>query len=255
MERLSFRSGTDAAGFTILSNLVLLDTSLSDGAKVTYLVLLHHARQAGSCFPGQERLSQERGVTERSVRSHLKELTERTLITVERRGRSRTNLYWLEPLEEVYGKKSSEIANERKISSGAERQDSSAPLERLKEESLKRDSETLNVRKRSDVNKYVPDIERLISLTGDTKSTRRFAQLYDIALRNGCASLWDEAVSSLKKRLGRIDEPLRNPGAYFCSTVSSLLCERGVYVPVGSKEEREKIRGTIQESLDSAAGK
>ncbi len=207
---------------------------------------LHHARQAGSCFPGQERLSQERGVTERSVRSHLKELTERSLITVERRGRSRTNLYWLEPLEEVYGKKSSEIAHERKISSGAERQNSSDPMERLKEESLKREAESVNVRERSDVNKYVPDIERLVGLTGDTKSARRFAQLYDITLRNDCASLWDEAVSSLKKRLGRSDEPLRNPGAYFCSTISSLLCERGVYVPVGSRAEREKIRGTIQ---------
>lgn len=249
MDRLSFRSNTDAAGFTILSNLVLLDTVLSDGAKVTYLVLLHHARQAGNCFPGQERLAQERGVSDRSVRSHLKELVERKLITVERRGQARTNLYWLEPLESVYGKKSSGQADDRKISSGPERKESSAPKERLEKDSYESESATFNVGERPGDKSLLPDIERLVRLTGDTRSVRRFSQLFDIAMKAGCMALWDEAVTSLKKRLTNTQEPLNRPGAYFCATLAALLGERGVYVPSGTKSERESIRSAILEGL------
>jgi hypothetical protein len=249
MDRLSFRSKADAAGFTLLSNLVLLDTALTDGAKVTYLVLLHHARQAGSCFPGQERLSVERGVTERSVRSHLKELVERGLITIERRGQARTNLYWLESLEAVYRKKTSAQEYDRKNLSGPERKFSSGPNITLEEDSYKEESATFNVAERPGDKSRFPDIERLVRLTGDTRSVRRFVQLYDIAMKNRCMALWDEAVTSLKRRLENTTEPLVRPGAYFCATLAALLGERGVYVPVGSKTEREEIRSALRESL------
>ena len=60
-DRLQFRSPVDAAGFTQASNCVLLDKEISDGAKVTYLLLRKHAWQDPSCFPGQKRLCDERG--------------------------------------------------------------------------------------------------------------------------------------------------------------------------------------------------
>ena len=86
--KIQYRSPLDARGFTMLHNAVLLDTRLSDGAKVTYMVLMHHARQDDHCFPGQERLCAERGLKERALRSHLAELEAARLITRERRGKT-----------------------------------------------------------------------------------------------------------------------------------------------------------------------
>ena len=252
MDRLAFRSHTDAVGFTMLSNLVLLDTALSDGAKVTYLVLLHHARQSGSCFPGQEKLATERGVSGRSVRSHLAELTARGLITTERRGKARTNLYWLESLEDIYRRNSSCQGDDRKNSSATDRKNSSYPTkERLKEESFEIESETLNVSKSSSNKIFSREAQEIATITGDSKSLRRFEQLYDIAMNTRQMGQWDEAVSSLRKRMVASEkmEPLRNPGAYFCKTLTDLLLRHGVSVPVGSKAEREDVRAQVRSSL------
>ena len=248
MDRLSFRSNADAAGFTILSNLVLLDTALSDGAKVTYLVLLHHARQAASCFPGQERLAAERGITERSVRSHLSELAARGLVTVERRGKARTNLYWIEGLEAVYRKETAGQSDDRKFSAAGDRKDSAAPEVRLEEHAfMQKESGTLNVSERGFDKSFLPEVRNLAGITGDTKSLRRFGQLYDIAMNAGQIDQWDEAVRSLRRRMAASEKmgPLRSPGAYFCKTLSELLLRQGVAVPVGSKAEREEIRTSL----------
>jgi hypothetical protein len=136
---LRYRSPVDARGYTMLMNCVLYDTQISDGAKVTYMVLLDHARQDDACYPGQDKLAEERGLTSRSVRSHLAELENRGLITIEQRGLNQTNLYWIEDLLTAYkpdvdrdrkktstpGRKNSS-GQERKERSGQDRQFSSA---------------------------------------------------------------------------------------------------------------------------------
>ena len=101
-ESVRFRSAVDAKGFTILPNCVLYDSRLSDGAKVTYLALLEHARQDDSCFPGQERLGAMRGCSDRTIRNHLAELSAIGLVTSEQRSRD-SNTYWIETTESVYG--------------------------------------------------------------------------------------------------------------------------------------------------------
>jgi DNA-binding transcriptional ArsR family regulator len=69
---------------------------LSAGDKMTFAMLLSYAWQNDYCFPGQERLAQDLGLTDRSVRTHLKSLEKIGLLTVKRRGQGKTNIYELD---------------------------------------------------------------------------------------------------------------------------------------------------------------
>ena len=86
-------------GFTIIPNYVLKDPTISPGAKTTFMLLLSYAWQAGSCFPGQERLSRELGVGKRSIIRWLQELEEHKIIASRRRGLGKTNLYLILDVE------------------------------------------------------------------------------------------------------------------------------------------------------------
>jgi hypothetical protein len=87
------------AGFTQIPNALLRRPDVSLGAKMTYVVLLSYAWQTESCFPGQERMAADMGVTDRSVRAYLGELVERGLLEVTRRGQGMTNVYLLKKLD------------------------------------------------------------------------------------------------------------------------------------------------------------
>jgi hypothetical protein len=83
------------AGFAALPYLVLRDTSLTIGARVTYAVLLMYAWQEEACFAGQEKMSKDIGVSDRQVRDYLKELQDHGYIRVKRRGLNKPNLYYI----------------------------------------------------------------------------------------------------------------------------------------------------------------
>jgi hypothetical protein len=87
-----------AAGFTQIPNLVLRRSDLQPGAKLTYMVLLSYAWQQDHAYPGQDRLAVDMGVSERSVRTYLKELQDSGLVTIRRRGLGLTNVYVLHRL-------------------------------------------------------------------------------------------------------------------------------------------------------------
>src|SRR5712691_9012839 len=82
-------------GFTQVPNHVLVSDRLSPGAKLAYAMLLKYAWQNEFCFPGQERLARDMGVTDRSVRTYLQELQARQFITIKQRGLGKPNLYEL----------------------------------------------------------------------------------------------------------------------------------------------------------------
>ena len=86
-------------GFTQIPNYVLRDKRLSFGARLTYSLLLSYAWQEGSCFPGQERIAQELGVSRQSVSRFLQELREAPYIDWERRGLGKTNVYYILDIE------------------------------------------------------------------------------------------------------------------------------------------------------------
>ena len=60
---------------------------------MTYVLLLKYAWREGSCFPGIDRLAEELGVERKSVMRYTRELQDRGLITIKRRGLGRTNVY------------------------------------------------------------------------------------------------------------------------------------------------------------------
>ena len=90
--------GADAAtarGFTQVPNFLLRSSKLSSGDKLAFAMLLSYAWQNDYCFPGQKRLGEDMGLDERNVRRHLKSLEAHGLLTIQRRGQGKTNIYEL----------------------------------------------------------------------------------------------------------------------------------------------------------------
>lgn len=106
MERLSatkafkdrnlFLRGADIAtqrGWTGVPNFILESKEITVGAKMVYAMLLKYAREMDLCFPGQDRLAKDLGCGQRSVVRYIGELEKVKLLTVQRRGQGRPNLY------------------------------------------------------------------------------------------------------------------------------------------------------------------
>ena len=97
-ERNIILKGADAAsrgGFTQVPNFLLKSKKLSSGDKLTFAMLLSYAWQNDYSFPGQQRLAQDLGLSDRSVRTHLKSLEVNGLLAIKRRGQGKTNIYEL----------------------------------------------------------------------------------------------------------------------------------------------------------------
>ncbi len=74
-------------------NFILKDATLSLGAKVTYAMFLSYAWHNDSCFPGQDRLAEDMGMSRSRVTEFVGELEHFGLISIQRRGQGRTNIY------------------------------------------------------------------------------------------------------------------------------------------------------------------
>ena len=83
------------AGFAALPYLVLRDLRLSIGARLAYAVLLMYAWQEGSCFPGQERMAGDLGVSPRNLRRFLTELRNLGYVSWKKLMPGGTNTYYL----------------------------------------------------------------------------------------------------------------------------------------------------------------
>jgi DNA-binding MarR family transcriptional regulator len=82
-------------GFAQIPRYVLQDKRLSFGARLTYAVLLSYAWQEGSCFPGQDRMAKDLGVSRQMVKRYLNELKDKKYISWARRGLGKTNIYYI----------------------------------------------------------------------------------------------------------------------------------------------------------------
>lgn len=83
------------AGFAALPYLVLRDTRLSLGARLSYAVLLMYAWQQGATFAGQMKMAADVGVSERQLRDYLQELQARGYVRIRRQGLNRPNMYYI----------------------------------------------------------------------------------------------------------------------------------------------------------------
>jgi Helix-turn-helix domain len=91
-------------GFTQVPNFILTNKDLSVGAKLYYAMLLKYARDNDYCFPGQQRLADDMGSGERSLRRYQEELEQAGYLEVMQRGLGKTNLYKLDLTVQRKGK-------------------------------------------------------------------------------------------------------------------------------------------------------
>jgi helix-turn-helix protein len=84
-----------AKGFTQVPNHILESNKISPGAKLTYAMLLKYAWQNDFCFPGQDRLSTDMGVSLRSTNTYVQELEKKGFVNIKRQGQGKPNLYEL----------------------------------------------------------------------------------------------------------------------------------------------------------------
>ena len=80
-------------GFTQVPNFILKDPNISVGAKIAYAMFLSYAWHNDSCFPGQDRLAEDMGMSRSRVTEFVGELQRAGLVTIERRGQGKTNIY------------------------------------------------------------------------------------------------------------------------------------------------------------------
>ena len=80
-------------GFTQVPNFLFKNSGLSMGAIVVYSKFLSYAWHNDFCFPGQQRLAYDLGISLGSVNSFIKELEAAKLIEITRRGQGKTNVY------------------------------------------------------------------------------------------------------------------------------------------------------------------
>src|SRR6266436_6483617 len=79
-------------GFTQVPNFILKSAGLSVGAKVTYAMFLSYAWHNERCFPGQERLAEDMGMSRSRVTEFVGELEKAGLITIQHRGQAKTKV-------------------------------------------------------------------------------------------------------------------------------------------------------------------
>lgn len=93
VERIIVENEMLRAGFAALPYVVLRDTKLSVGARLSYAVLLSYAWQADATFVGQEKMAQDMGVSERQVQRYLYELRDTNYIEISRTDKRFNNTY------------------------------------------------------------------------------------------------------------------------------------------------------------------
>ena len=81
--------------FAAFPTKIIRNASLSLGARLTYALLLSYAHQDDFCFPAQERLANDLGVTDRQVRRFLMELRDKGFIAWKQRGLNLPNIYYI----------------------------------------------------------------------------------------------------------------------------------------------------------------
>jgi biotin operon repressor len=82
-------------GFTQVPNAVLRSKKISMGAKMAYAALISYAWHNDYCFPGQQRLADDIGVSRQTVNEYIQELKRKGFVNVIRKGQGRVNVYEL----------------------------------------------------------------------------------------------------------------------------------------------------------------
>ncbi len=99
VERIIVENEMVRAGFAALPYVVLRDTKLSIGGRLTYAVLLSYAWQEDSTFVGQEKMAKDMGISERQLQRYLYELRDHGYIEISREDRRFNNTYTIKDVK------------------------------------------------------------------------------------------------------------------------------------------------------------
>ena len=84
-----------AGGFTQVPNVIQNDPNLELGEKAVYAQFLQYAWHHNFCFPSQDLIAHNLGITRKSVNKFVAGLSKKRYLTIERRGLGKTNMYTL----------------------------------------------------------------------------------------------------------------------------------------------------------------
>jgi hypothetical protein len=110
--------------FAAFPTKIIRNASLSLGARLTYALLLSYAHQDDFCFPAQERLANDLGVTDRQVRRFLMELRDKGFIAWKQRGLNLPNIYYILEIDPA---KAAEVVLSRTTKVNPDRTSASTP--------------------------------------------------------------------------------------------------------------------------------
>jgi len=219
---------TFEGGFTAIPNRILENQELSLGGRMTYAMLLKYAWQDGFCYPAQQSIASDLGVSDRSVRTFLTELRDAGLIEWKNRGLNRPNIYYIKRLPP---------RATRDVHSGAEDfsgPDRNAPsVQERKQASAYEDSPTKTQNTGNGVGQPLgPEedrirVEALVDEMLETLRDRESAGLYRLIAQQVPEDLIFEALSETRQQaaVGRIR---KSRGAYFTARIRQLAERHGV---------------------------
>lgn len=235
-------------GFAQVPRAVLKADGLSRNAKCLYALLLDYAWQKDSCFPGQDKLAKDLCVSERTIRRDLIELKEYRLIDWNQRGKNKTNLYYILPLDILDKTDRTEMTSQDRTNLTA--QDGTNMSDIIEEEnntqnkytqsfSLQEQNEKLNEEKKSslflnldrakiDFESFDPEAKQLAIELNDEKNIFYYQSL--IRKRNK-GEISQEQIQSIlwsvkdKVREDQLDGKnyWKNPGAMFANRIKEIL--------------------------------
>ncbi len=105
-------------GFTQIPTFIIRNPALSPGARITYAMFLSYAWHNDSCFPGQDRLAVDMGMSRSRVTEFVGELQSAGLISIQRRGQGKTNIYTVHFQVRPVGDKSPQMSAGRHLGVG-----------------------------------------------------------------------------------------------------------------------------------------
>jgi hypothetical protein len=211
-------------GFTAIPNRILENRDLTLGARMTYSMLLKYAWQKDFCWPAQERIAVDLGVSDRSVRTFLKELRENHLITWKQRGLNKPNIYYLLKLPDtpvIYPGPAKFSGPDRNRTSGQDRQPASD------KEYTKKNTKSVNVISTSSIKNDVAEDERqvradyvvaeILAVCGDENSIGFYRQL----IRTTPTDVIYQALSATRHE-ARTGTIRTTRGAFFTAQIRRL---------------------------------
>jgi len=265
-DKIKILDKTLQRGFTPLPRIVLRNSKLSRNSKCTYALLLDYAWQKGSCFPGQFRMAQELGVSIRTIQRDLEDLRDKKLIDWEQRGRNKTNIYYILPLENIVDIKESKQRDTTETScpdtSNLSPLDTTKMSYRIEEGNRKRKEykQPLTLKETNDngmiknLDTFDSEAITLAEELNDMKSIKFYQKLIN---RKKRGEISDEDVQTAlndTRRMIRTDQVdgtkfLRNPAGWFVSVIQKLITKRD------EDKQKEKMENMLNSFKNSFSEK